>query len=211
MMIAEHHSYKIVMNKKMPTKEIAIVKKINPVIEKINSFSIVSAETMKEGVQYLSQLNQFLDKLTEEKEKLTKPLNEALKEVRSRYKPTELLLEGAISHLRSDMSLYQTEQLKIQKIEEEKIANRIGEGKGKLKVETAIEKINNLDTPASHVSTDAGAVKFRTDKKLKITDETLIPREYLIIDEKKLFSSLKLGNTIPGAEIEEVQTPINSR
>lgn len=192
-------------------KEIAIVKKINPVIEKINSFNIVSAETMQEGVQYLSQLNQFLDKLTEEKEKLTKPINEALKEIRSRYKPTELLLEGAISHLRSDMSMYQTEQLRIKKEEEEKIAARIGEGKGKLKIETAVEKINNLENIPSRVSSDAGEVKFRTDKKLKITDEKLIPREFLIIDEKSLFSALKLGKTIPGAKIELIQTPVNAR
>lgn len=195
----------------MPTKDIAIIKKINPVIEKINSFNIVSSETMQEGVQYLSQLNQFLDKLTEEKEKLTKPINEALKEIRSRYKPTELLLEGAISHLRSDMSAYQTTQLRIKEEEEKKIAARIGEGKGKLKIETAVEQINNLATPASKVSSDAGEVKFRTDKKLKITDGDLIPREYLIIDEKALFSALKLGKTIPGAEIELIQTPVNAR
>ena len=191
-------------------KEIAIVKKINPVIEEVNSIEITS-ETMPKAVELLSQLNKFLDKLTEEKEKITKPMNEALKEVRSRYKPTELLLEGAISHLRSDMSQYQTEQLRIKKEEEEKIAARIGDGKGKLKIETAVDKINNLNTPASKVSTDAGEVKFRTDKKLKITDENLIPREYLEINESKLLSALKLGNIIPGAEIELIQTPINSR
>lgn len=199
------------MNKKMPTKEIAIVKKINPVIEEVKNTKIVSTETMSKGVELLSQLNKFLDKLTEEKEKLTKPLNEALKEVRSRYKPTEDILNSSIASLRAGMSSYQTEQLKIKKEEEEKIAARIGEGKGKLKIETAVEKINNLENIPSRVSSDAGDVKFRTDKKLKITDELKIPRKYLIIDEKLVFSELKLGKTIPGAEIELIQTPINNR
>lgn len=196
---------------KMQTKEITIVKKINPVIEEVKNTKITSPETMTKAVSLLSTLNTFLDKLTEEKEKITKPMNEALKEVRGRYKPTELLLEEAIASLRSGMSTYQTQQLKTQKIEEDKIASRIGEGKGKLKVETAINKINELDNIPIKVSTDAGEVKFRTDKKLKITDPNLIPREYLIIDEKALLSALKLGNTIPGAEIELIQTPINSR
>lgn len=189
--------------------EIAIAKKITPITEKITSLKINSPASMKEATEYLSQCNVFLDKLTEEKEKITKPMNEALKEVRSRYKPTELLLEQAISSLRSSISKYQTEQLRIKQEKEAKISERAAAGT--IKVETAIRKMEDIKAPAENIQTDTGSLRFRTDKILKITDPLKIPREYLIIDEKSLLSTLKLGNIIPGAEIEEIQVPINSR
>ena len=87
----------------------------------------------------------------------------------------------------------------------------MGEGKGKLRVETAVKKIENIETPDHQVATEAGLVKFREDKVLKITDETKIPREYLVVDEKKLLEALKGGVIVPGAEIDIKMTPVNFR
>lgn len=196
---------------KNQTKEIAIKKEISPLIEKAQNLKITGPKQITQATEFLSQANTYLDKLTEEKEKLTKPINEALKEIRARYKPTELVLQEAISTLRSSISKYQTEQLKLKQKEEEKIAARIGEGKGKIKLETAVEKMSSISTPAQNIQTDTGSIRFRTDKVLKITDPNKIPREYLILDESAILKALKLGAIIPGAEIELIQTPINSR
>lgn len=179
------------------------------VIDQVKTLQIVSQETMSVAVEYLSKCNKILDDLTKEKEKLTKPLNETLKEVRARYKPTELLLEEAIGNLRGQMSSYQTLQLRAKQEEETKIASKVATGY--IKMETAMVKIDSLHEPEAHITTESGGLKFRTDKKLKIIDEFAIPRKYLLVDEKAIFADLKLGKTIPGAEIELVQTPINSR
>lgn len=175
------------------------------------SLTIKDTKSMTEGTELLSYLNKKLDAVTTEKEKVTKPLNEALKNERARWKPIETILEEAITSLRKKMSVYQTEQIRKQKEEEARIANRIGEGKGKLKLETAVKKMEEIDRPEAKIETDRGSVRFRTDKILKIVDATKIPRNFLLPDEKLILMHLKNGNAVPGCEIEEVQTPINSR
>lgn len=194
------------------TKDITVFEKeIDPIASEAEVLTIVTQEDMAGAVTLLSNLNRSLDKITEEKEKVTKPLNEALKAERGRWKPFETKLESAISTIRSKMSSYQTESARLAKIEEEKIAARIAPGKGNLSMETATKKIDEIERADKSVATDAGLVKFRTDKKLKITDALIIPREYLVVDEKAVFEALKKGAAIPGAEIEEVQTPVNIR
>ncbi len=193
-------------------KDITVFEKeIDPIASEAEVLIIATQEDMAGAVTLLSNLNRSLDKITEEKEKVTKPLNEALKAERGRWKPFETKLESAISTIRSKMSSYQTESARLAKIEEEKIAARIAPGKGNLSMETATKKIDEIERADKSVATDAGLVKFRTDKKLKITDALIIPREYLVVDEKAVFEALKKGTTIPGAEIEEVQTPVNIR
>ena len=68
----------------------------------------------------------------------------------------------------------QTEQTKIAKAKEDAIASRVGAGKGKLGLETAVKKIEAIDQPSEHVATEAGSVKFRATRTLKITDEAKI-------------------------------------
>lgn len=188
--------------------ELSLKKELPKIVTKIE---IVDAVSMKNATETLSLLNQRLDSITEEKEKVTKPLNEALKAERARWKPYETQLEDAISMIRTGMSKYQTAEAKRIKDEADAIASRVKEGKGNLTLETASKKIAAIEKPADVVNTDVGQVKFRTDKKLKITDENKIPREYLVVDEKKLLDALKNGIVVSGAEIEEIQTPINFR
>lgn len=195
--------------KKTQTKELTITKEINPLLLKAQTLEITSPKDMISATEILSQANKFLDKLTEDKEKMTKPINELLKEIRAKYKPNEEILTNIIKNIRLNMSTYQTEQLRLKRIDDEKIAARVA--KGTLKVDTAIAKMEENQGPDQTIASDSGQIKFRTDKKLKITDPLAIPREYLEINEKEVLDALKLGKSIPGAEIELIQIPINSR
>ena len=193
------------------TKEISIAKEVSPIVSKAVELKIVDSETLKVGVELLSVLNQWNDKITAEKERVTKPLNEALKAERSRWKPVETQNSEAIEHIRDEMSKYQTEMVRKQKEEEQKIANRVREGKGGLKIETAVKKIEALDVPDKEVATEAGLVQFRETIILKIIDISLIPREYFELDESKLLKDLKAGKQVSGATTETLQVPVNYR
>ncbi len=194
------------------TKDLTIVEQeVSPLVQKARSLVIESAEDMKQSAELLSQCNKYLDSVTEEKEKVTVPLNAALKAERLRFKPIETVLETAISSLRQEQSRYQTEMLKKQREEEAKIAARVKEGKGNLSLESAVKKIDALEKPEEIVATDSGMIKFRTDKKLKVVDASLVPDEYWVIDEKALLEALKAGTLVAGAEIDLVQTPVNFR
>lgn len=172
---------------------------------------IKDKDDMLKATETLSKLNVLMDRLVEEKEKITKPLNEALKEVRGKYKPVETVLESEIERIRNVMSVYQTEQVRLEKVEEAKIANRVGEGKGKIKIETATKKMSEIERVDNVVSSDVGTVKFRTDKILKVVDINLIPDEYFDLNESKLLKALKAGVVVAGAVLEDKLVPINNR
>jgi hypothetical protein len=162
---------------------------------------------MEQASNLRSTVKQYIKDLTEEKEKVTKPLNEALKAERARFKPLEEKAEAIIEHLDRQMSAYQTAEAKRAADEEAKIAARIGEGKGKLKMETAVAKLAAIDTPDKTV----GGTRFVTDYEIVITDLRAIPEQYLKIEVRTLVlkAALKAGVAVPGATLKEVQRPVN--
>lgn len=195
----------------MITDLIQFEHEVSPVVLEAQAIVVVDEEGKKMASEVLSKLNHYNDAVVEDREKITKPINEALKEVRAKYKPLERQLEEAIDVVRGKIGGYQTEMLRKQKKEEEAIASRIGEGKGKLKFDTAVRKMDELEKPSQSVVTASGGVKFRTNKVLKIIDATLIPLAYYDLNESRVVKDLKAGVNIAGCELEEVWTVINSR
>lgn len=190
---------------------VPLEKRVGSLASQVELIVISSSEDMKSAVSMLSQMNTYGDTVKAKKELLTKPLNEALKNARAMFKPIEDIYEGAIASLRSKMTLYQTLQVKLRKDEEMRIASRIGAGRGKLTIETAVKKIENIEEVVKEVATDAGLVQFRETRILKIVDEKLIPREYLHVNATKILKDLKEGKKVLGCEIEVIQVPANYR
>lgn len=193
-------------------KEVALIQtEVSPIVTKAKAIVVKDSKTMEQASQMLSELNKHADRVEEEKQKVLKPLNAARTAEINRWKPVLTILDTATDYLRGTISAYQTAEVKRVREEEAKIAGRVGEGSGKLKVETAVRKIEEIETPEERVSTEAGTVQFREDKVVKITDETKIPREYLVVNEKKLLETLKAGVAVPGAELDIRMTPVNFR
>ena len=180
-----------------------------PIVKKIKEVTITSADEMESATELLSTSNLQMDLIIAHEDKEVKPLKEELKAKQAEWAPMKKVLKAGIEKLREAMGVYQTAETKRVQAEEAKIAKRMV--KGTLKTETAVRKMSEVVKPEAKVETMVGSISFRTDKKLHIIDETLIPREYLIIDEKKLLNALKAGIEVKGAEIQEVQTPINRR
>lgn len=203
------------------TKELVEVRgAVEPLVEDVKALEVVDEKTKETATFLLSRMNQMNDRIVEDREKLTVPLNTVLKNIRERYKPVETTLKTLIDGVRSKLGAYQTAQVKAAKDEEARIAARVGEGQGHIKVETAIKKMDAIERPTERVVTNAGTLKFRTDKILKITDkkalvEFLLKNDALNLivsfDEKSIKGSIAAGVAIPGAVIEEVQVPINHR
>lgn len=172
---------------------------------------IENQASMTEATELLSKVNKTLDSVKEEREKVTKPLNDALKAERARWKPVEDVLKPIVAGLREKMSEYQTALIKKQREEEAKIAARMKPGKGNLKADTAIRKMGEVDAPDTKVESDAGSVGFREKKVLKITDMKKIPKKFWIVDEDAVFEALKAGDAVAGAEIDIEMVPVNKR
>jgi hypothetical protein len=184
---------------------------ISPVEEKINNLSITDKESLTDATELLSQANRYLDSVVEWKEKKTKPLNQALRVIRLETKPLETKLESIIASIRGKMGSYQAQVIKDRLEAEKKIADRIGEGKGKLKLDTAINKIGQLEEVENKVEAEAGSVTFVEQQQFEIMDTTMIPNEYMLPNEPKIRLAMKAGIKVAGVRYFTVQVPRNSR
>lgn len=188
-----------------------IEKEAAPLISQIASINILHPQDMLEATDLLSKFNKYLDLLIDDKEKLTKPLNEALKEVRSRYKPTEEMLEKSILIIRKAMSSYQTAETARIEAEAAKIADRVGDGKGKIKIETAVKKIEEINTLDKKTSTQNGSVTFKPTKMFEVIDISKLPIAYVLPNEAAIRIAMKEGTEITGVKYWVEQVPVNRR
>lgn len=196
----------------MDTKQIiALEKEVRPVLTQVEKLVIKSPADMKKATETLSIINKYKDEVVEKRETVTAPLNLALKNARALFKPIESKLDLAVTSLRNAMSVYQTAEVLKQREEEAKIASRVGEGKGKLKFETAVRKMEEVERADTVVETEAGKVTFIETKVLKIVDTSLIPDKYWVVDERAVHDDLKKNVSVPGALLEVKMVPRNNR
>jgi hypothetical protein len=192
-------------------------KSIAPVVQAARDLDIKGAEDMKQAAEMLSRVNKTLDAATEEKERVTKPLNEALKAERSRWKPLETICIEAKDILSKKMSVYQTEQKRLAQEEEDKIAARVGEGKGKLRPETAVRQMEEIEKPAESVAAGTGLVDFISVPQCEVEDFMALIKatgfDFVNIEMKKqaLLNAQKEGKEFPGVRYWSEERPRNYR
>jgi hypothetical protein len=196
----------------METKEIAVLEKqVLPLVAQAQAQQITSREDMKTATTVLSELGRYYDTVVAKREEITTPMNLALKNARAMFDPIEKPAKAAMQTLRTRMAEYQTAQTEAAEQAAEKLAARIQPGKGHLTMETAMRKADAIAKPDEVISTESGQLKFRKQPTLEITDLDLIPAEYWLVDEAKLFQALKDGNEVLGAKIGYKMVPINTR
>jgi hypothetical protein len=190
---------------------VEIEKTVSPIIEKAEWLTIDSEHTMEIGAELLSTLNIQLDKITAERERVTKPLNEALKAERSRWKPIETILDEAVAIIRKKMTVYQTAQKAEADAEEARIAARVKPGTGNLSVATATLKMEEIERPAANVTAQSGAIKFVSVRVFEVMDLSLVPLDYHLANEVAIRKAMIAGIELPGVKYETIQRPSNYR
>lgn len=195
----------------MSNKEIAILeKKMTPVTTSVLSLVVTDAETEHRGVELLSQLNKIGDVMKATKAKIYDPAWATVVAIREEWRPRESMLKEAIDAVRGKLTAYRTEV----EAKKAKILDRVGDGKGKLKLETAVNQVADLGADGA-VQTEKGTVKYKTVKKFEITDilqlstwnrgAAIIPNEIVIRE------AMKRGLELPGVRYFEEQVPTNYR
>lgn len=199
------------------TKELAIAKKTLPIVEEAKKVVIKNDKDMTKATEILSRLNKAADAADAEKNKVMRPLLDAVNAERGRWKPLETELKAGIDHIRKVMTVYRTEQKKTADEEAARIEARVGSGKGKLKAETAIAKMADIEQPEENIIADSGMVKFRTVNVFEIEDigQILDATGLQFIDVslkmRAVEEALKRGEKIPGIKYSTEERPVNSR
>jgi hypothetical protein len=166
--------------------------------------AIITTDDLANATSVLSTLNQHLDAITTEKEKVTKPLNEALKAERARFKPTEERLTQAIVSIKAMMSQYlQNEQKK----KDDALA-ALASGTADLAQAVTLA---GQETTSANSSTGNGKVSFITVRKFRITDITKVPHAYLLPNEPLIRQAMKDNTPIEGVTYYEDKQIRNTR
>lgn len=145
--------------------------------------------------------------IASEKEKMTRGLLDSLANIRSFFKPYEIMQSNAEKEVGSKILAYQLEEEKKSQIKIDAVVEKVE--KGKMTFEKANEKIETLEV-AKKVEVNTGAVQFKTIRDYEIIDEKLIPKKYWVLDLVKLRKDALDGVEIPGVKVVEKKI-INSK
>ena len=145
--------------------------------------------------------------IASEKEKMTRGLLDTLANIRSFFKPYEIMQSNAEKEIGSKILAYQLEAEKKSQIKIDAVVEKVE--KGKMTFEKANEKIETLEV-AKTVEVNTGAVQFKTIRDYEIIDEKLIPKKYWVLDLVKLRKDALDGVEIPGVKVVEKKI-INSK
>lgn len=203
------------------TKEIAVLKcQVSKLENQANQIIITTPEENAIATDLKAKLKETGNTIKARKEAITKPLNAALKSARELFAPIEAQFEIAENIVGRKLIAYkqkveaeararekkiaddlEAERIRLAKeVEAGKITEEAAEKKFDNKLEKAETKVENLKRVEKTTQTKHGQVQFRKIAKMRITNESLIPDEYWVIDMVKLRADVVKGIVVPGAE-----------
>lgn len=179
---------------------------ITPILTQAQELYIADAEGLNNATILLSRLNKINDAITTEKEKITKPLNQALRVERERWKLVEVMYESTIGLVKTKIGSYY-EELEVKLLEDEKKVAK-GLEDGTITDCEAMQVLHNIDKT---IETVEGSITFVKIKKFEVMDLTMLPYEYLLADEAMIREAMNEGKELPGVRYYEEQTIRNNR
>lgn len=203
------------------TKEIEVVKtQVSKAVIAAEKLEVKDDPSMLEAGEVRKKIKEVGKILKEKKEAITKPLNDALKQVRSLFAPIEANYEEAESIISNKMLSYQNKvEAEKRKIEAEAI-RKLEEAQRKLEegkiTEKQVEKIEQkLETKLEQAPEPIKSSSYfhtRVDKKVKFSDPKTLTAEqkiklvdegYLVWDEVKGRRDALSGTLTTGVEVYE--------
>lgn len=184
----------------LPTKEIAQYKsKILRIQQAATALNVSTVKDMETGTELLVTIKGVKKMLLERKEAITRPLMQGLASVRDLFKPLETGHAEAEKVIKEKMLAYQVEENDRVMREKERIEKRVA--KGTMRADTAVSKLENLAGADGKYESSSGKVGTRTITKVRIIDETIIPREFLVPDMIKITEAvIRHKLAVPGVE-----------
>lgn len=187
---------------------------LTPVKRQVTTISNQAGDLMIDSQESLSQATDILSKIKasakdveKRKKEITDPLNAALKSARSLFKPLEDDLSTAERTIKGKMLDYSNEVEEEARKKAAKLEDRVE--RGTMRTDTAMRKMDEIETVGSSVQGASGSVQFRTVRNIKIVDPTKIPLKYL--SNEKVLAAISAavrtdvlnGTKVDGVEIVE--------
>ena len=184
-------------------KEVGMVKaQATRLVTAANALTIDSKETLEQATDILSKVKTVGKEIKARKEEITKPLMEALNSARDLFKSIEASHAEAERIIKGKMGEYMDEQERIERAEKDRIAAQAEAGR--IRPETAIRKMDAVEEAPRSAQGEVGSIARRTLRKVRVVDESLIPRAYLVPNMALINEHmLKGGIEVAGCEVYE--------
>ncbi len=163
------------------------------VVAMAGAWQINNKESLEQGADLLVSIYKIRKELLNKQDLLQKPHKEFIRDVNDLFKPPIIALEASEQALKGKIAFYQSQALKQANIERQAMLANIDPFDQSEKTMTAL-----AETEADKLN----GVSLRNQKVMVVTDESLIPDDYWVLDEVKLRKDLLAGVKVPGAEIQ---------
>lgn len=176
---------------------------------------ITTDEEYDAVAEKIGNVKKFKKYVQDEMAKLVDPAKAIIEEAKSKYNPFIVQCDNARAKLDKLALDYYNAKEKKRLEDEAKIAARVGDGKGHIKVETAAAQIEKLPEVRKSVKTGSGSMTITKRPVMYIVDENLVPDEFWIVDEVKLRQAAlalhKAGMTMIAGVKVEMEAGTNAR
>lgn len=182
----------------------AIEAEIVPETETITTFKVLDQPSLDLAGQAVKHLATRRKELKAVKESVTKPLNEALKNYRALFKPSETAIAEAEGHLKRQIVAYnaEVEEANRKALEAASEAHQAGDS---LAVTDAIDAIVHVDKPPE--------ISMRESLDFEVVDLHEIPWEFLKVEVRRrdIIQALKDGRDVPGVKAVKTKSVVAGR
>lgn len=181
-----------------------VKRKATIAVNRANEIEINSDESLESATDILKEVKDASKVVKNRKEEITKPLNDALKSARDLFRPIEKDLQEGESIIKKKMLDYEKEIEAKRAEEAAKYEERVE--KGTMRTDTAMKKMDDLETVGSNVKGEKGSANFRTVRTVKVVDPKKIPLKYLM-NEKVLaaIASAVRTDVLNGTKVDGVE------
>lgn len=184
-----------------------VKRQVTTISNQAGDLTIDSNESLSQATDILSKIKTAAKGVKTQKELITKPLNESLKAAREMFKPIEDDLATAERTIKDKMLDYSNEVEAEARKKAAKLEDRVE--RGTMRTDTAMRKMDEIETVGSSVQGQSGSIQFRTVRNIKIVDPTKIPLHYLM--NEKVLAAISAavrtdvlnGTRVDGVEIVE--------
>jgi len=184
---------------------------VKAVVEKFDSMVVTDEDTAKDMTELIARAKKFKKAIEELRVEAVKPLNEEVKRVNTRAKlftdPLEKAWkrgEGKLGQFYHNLELERRKAEKKAQEERDRLQKQLDKDAKKAKVEPVVLDDPVVPEKKTTTRTTEGTGYLKMDWEFEIVDEAQVPREYLMVDEKKIRAAVKAGTReISGVRIFE--------
>ncbi len=181
----------------LPPAAVEVQSSIRSMHAQVLTLKVEDPETLNTANTMLSQLKSMTTKWEDHRKSITRPMDEAKKRILALFKPADEQLEAMTRELKTKVIEYHREAEAKQAAERRKLVEQAEQqaaaGDTEAAAASALAAVD-VSTPALRTAVnDVGSTQLKSVWTFEVTDVSLVPREYLVVDEKRIRAAVSSG------------------